>query len=110
MKIISTTRFMVVGKAEPTKSQDGRSTYYRVACMQNGQATNVSVPEEIYNMLPFGIVDAVFDTSYDDKYNSFRIDGIVQILSVNGIAPDAPKPDAVKSDGAKSDSGKSPAK
>lgn len=98
MKIISDTRFMVVGKAEPTKSQDGRSTYYRIACMQNGQATNVSVPEEIYSSLPSGIVDAVFVTSFDDKYNSFRIDGIVQILSVNGIAPDAPKSDAPKSD------------
>lgn len=107
MKIISETRFLVVGKAEPTKSQDGRSTYWRIACMQNGQATNVSVPQEIYDVIPSGIVDAIFITSYDDRYNSFRIDDIVKVLSVNGISPDAPKPDG----GSGNDkSGKVPAK
>lgn len=97
MKISSETRFTVVGKAEPTKSQDGKSTYYRVACMQEGQATNVSVSEEIYHSIPAGIVDARFITSYDDKYQSFRIDALVEIISVNGAAygssPDV-KPDA----------------
>ena len=96
MKISSETRFIVVGKAEPTKSQDGKSTYYRVACMQEGQATNVSVSEEIYDAIPSGIVDARFTTSYDDKYQSFRIDALIEIISVNGVAygtaPDA-KPD-----------------
>lgn len=89
MKILSETKFMVVGKAEPTRSLDGKSTYYRVACMQNGQATNVSVSEDIYNAIPSGIVDARFNTSYDDKYQSFRIDSIVEIISVNGAKPDA---------------------
>ena len=109
MKISSETRFIVVGKAEPTKSQDGRSTYYRVACMQEGQATNVSVSEEIYDAIPSGIVDARFTTSYDDKYQSFRIDSLIEIISVNGVAygtaPDAKpdvKPDA-KASGSTSD-------
>ncbi|MDE7131095.1 MAG: hypothetical protein K2O65_04755 [Lachnospiraceae bacterium] len=96
MKISSETRFIVVGKAEPTKSQDGKTTYYRVACMQEGQATNVSLSEEIYDSIPSGIVDARFATSYDDKYQSFRIDALLEIISVNGVAygtsPDA-KPD-----------------
>lgn len=63
MKIISETSFLVVGKANPTLSQDGKSTYYKIACLQNGQATNVSVSEEIYNEIPDGMVDAVFSTS-----------------------------------------------
>lgn len=112
MKIISETRFMVVGKAEPTKSKDGKSTFWRIACMQNGLATNVSAPQEVYDAIPSGIVDAVFTTSYDDKYENFRIDGIVKILTVNGVIFDAPKSDVSKSDGEPGNdkSGKTPAK
>lgn len=93
MKIVNQTTFTVVAKAEPTRSQDGKTLYYRIACLQNGQACNVSVSEEIYDMIPAGIVEAKFNTSYDDKYQSFRIDSIVEIISVNGVKPDV-KPDA----------------
>ena len=93
MKIINETKFVVVAKADPTLSQDGKSTYYKIACLQNGQATNVSVSEEIYNEIPDGMVDAVFSTSYDDKYQSFRIDRLLRIVSVNGIKPGDSKPD-----------------
>ena len=92
MKIFSKTNLTVVAKAEPTTSQDGKSTYYRVACLQNGQATNMLVPEEVYNAIPSGFVDALFNTSYDDKYTSFRIDSIAEIISVNGEKPGM-KPD-----------------
>lgn len=85
MKIFNETTLTVVGKAEPTKSQDGKNTYYRVACMQNGQATNLSVSEYIYNDIPSGIVEARFETSYDDKYQSFRIERLLQIISENGV-------------------------
>ena len=80
MKIMNETRMTVVGKAEPTISQDGKSTYYRLACMQNGQATNLSVSKDVYDAIPEGLVDVRFITSYDDKYNSFRI----SIETVNG--------------------------
>lgn len=89
MKIVNQTLFTVVAKAEPTRSQDGRTMYYRLACLQNGQATNVSVSEDVYDAIPAGIVDGKFNTSYDDKYQSFRIDSIVEIISVNGVKPDA---------------------
>lgn len=89
MKIISRTSLTVVAKADPTTSQDGKNTYYRVACLQNGQATNMLVPEAVYDAIPSGFVDAVFNTSYDDKYQSFRIDSIAEIISVNGAKPDA---------------------
>lgn len=78
------TKVTVVGKAEPTLSQDQKNTYYRVACMQNGQATNLSVSKEVYDSIPDGLVDVLFLTSYDDKYNSFRVDRLISIVSVNG--------------------------
>lgn len=84
MKIYSRTKITVVGKAEPTHSGDGKSTYYRVAVMQNGQATNLMVSELVYNAIPDGMVDVVFLTSYDDKYQSFRVDDLVETISVNG--------------------------
>lgn len=84
MKIMNETRMTVVGKAEPTISQDGKSTYYRLACMQNGQATNLSVSKDVYDAIPEGLVDVRFITSYDDKYSSFRIDRLISIETVNG--------------------------
>lgn len=84
MKIMNETKVTVVGKAEPTMSQDQKNTYYRVACMQNGQATNLSVTKEVYDAIPDGLVEVQFLTSYDDKYNSFRVDRLLTILSVNG--------------------------
>ncbi|GEM_PF-6098617 len=96
MKLYSETKVTVVGKAEPTHSADGKSTYYRVAVMQNGQATNLPVSEEIYNSIPDGMVDVVLSTFYDDTYKSFRSDSLLQILAVNGRPYDgktAPAPD-----------------
>lgn len=84
MKIQNETKVTVVGKAEPTQSQDGRNTYYRIACMQNGQATNLMVPQEVYDSIPDGLVDVQFATSFDDRYNNFRVERLLAILTVNG--------------------------
>lgn len=84
MKIYNETKFTVVGKAEPTTSQDGKSTYYRVAVMQNGQATNVMVPMEMYSSIPDGLVEVRCETSYDDKYERFRVERLLEIVAVNG--------------------------
>lgn len=84
MKILNETKLTVVGKAEPTSSQDGKNTYYRVAVMQNGQATNLMVSEDVYDSIPSGLVEVIFSTAYDDRYSSFRVDRLLQILSVNG--------------------------
>lgn len=100
MKIYNETTFTVVGKAEPTKSQDGKSTYYRIACLQNGQATNLLVSEDVYHTIPSGIIEALFETAYDDKYNNFRIERLLQIISENGV----------KREGSSAKSGSAPAK
>lgn len=84
MKIWSETKLTVVGKAEPTTSQDGKNTYYRLAVMQNGQATNLLVSEDVYNTVPDGLVDVRLRTSYDDQYKNLRVDSLLEIISVNG--------------------------
>lgn len=84
MKIQNETKVTVVGKADPTLSQDGKNTYYRIACMQNGQATNLMVPQEVYDSIPDGMVEVQFATSYDDRYNNFRVERLLSILTVNG--------------------------
>ena len=78
------TKLTVVGKAEPTLSQDGKNTYYRVAVMQNGQATNLMVSQDIYDAIPEGLVDVQLVTAYDDRYQSFRVERLLAILTVNG--------------------------
>ena len=88
MKILNTTQLAVVGKAEPTQSRDGNNTYYRIACLQNGQACNLSVSEEVYFAIPSGFVEVELETSYDDKYQSFKVERLLQILSVNGQKPE----------------------
>lgn len=84
MKIFNETKITVVGKAEPTSSADGRNTYYRVAVMQNGQATNLMVSQEVYDSIPGGLVDVRLLTVYDDRYNSFRVEKLLEIETVNG--------------------------
>lgn len=89
MKILNTTKLAVVGKAEPTQSRDGNNTYYRVACLQNGQACNLSVSEEVYFAIPSGFVEVEFETSYDDKYQSYKVERLLQVITVNGQKPGA---------------------
>lgn len=88
MKILNTTQITVVGKAEPTQSRDGNNTYYKIACLQNGQACNLSVSEEVYYAIPNGFVEVELETSYDDKYQSFKVERLLQIISVNGQKPE----------------------
>lgn len=84
MKIFNETNLTVVGKAEPTLSQDGKTIYFRIACLQNGQATNLMVPREVYDSIPDGMVEVLFSTAYDDRYNNFRVDRLLEIRTVNG--------------------------
>ncbi len=84
MKIFNETKLVVVGKAEPNLGQDGKTLFYRIACMQNGQATNLSTTKEVYEAIPEGMVEIIFSTAFDDKYGSLKADRIISILSVNG--------------------------
>lgn len=101
MKIQNETKITVVGKAEPTLSADGKNTYYRIACMQNGQATNLMVPQEVYDAIPEGLVEVHFATSFDDRYNNFRVDRLLSILTVNGRPFEKSTPAPAGKDGGK---------
>lgn len=84
MKVYNETKLTIVGKAEPGLGQDGKTFFYKVACMQNFQATNLSVTKEAYDLIPDGMVEGVFSTVWDDKYGSLKIDNLISILTVNG--------------------------
>lgn len=89
MKVYNETKLTIVGKAEPGLGQDGKTLFYKVACMQNFQATNLSVTKkEVYDLIPDGMVEGVFATVWDDKYGSLKIDNLISILTVNGRAPE----------------------
>lgn len=97
MKLLTQVTLSVMAKTEPTRSQDGKTLYYRLACLQNGQATNLScTTDEVYNAVPDGFVEARFNALYDDEYGTLKIDSIDEIIYVNGVAygaaPDV-KPD-----------------
>ena len=53
MNIELKASFKVLGKVPPVERKDG-STSYGLAVMQNMQAGNISVPEEIYNNVEVG--------------------------------------------------------
>ena len=84
MKIYSETKLVVVGKAEPNLGQDGKTLFYKIACMQDGQATNLSTTKEVYDAIPDGMVEILFSTAFDDNYKSLKAVGIISILTVNG--------------------------
>lgn len=84
MKIYNETKLTIVGKAEPGLGQDGKTQFFKVACMQNFQATNLSITKDSYEAIPDGMVEGVFVTVFDDKYGSLKIDRIQTILTVNG--------------------------
>lgn len=84
MKIYNETKLTIVGKAEPGLGQDGKTLFYKVACMQNMQATNLSITKEAYEAIPDGMVEGVFVTVWDDKYGSLKIDRLSSIQMING--------------------------
>lgn len=90
MKILNETKVMVIAKAEPTVSRDGQNTYYKIAVIQNKQACNLSVSRDVYDSLPNDMCEVTLATSYDDQYKSFRVDGIAEIHSINGVKQDKP--------------------
>lgn len=74
MKLQSTAKLRVIAKGEPTKSMDGRSTYYKVTVMQGAEAGQLSVSEELYNLLTADITKEVpLIVEYNDQYKSLRV-------------------------------------
>ena len=72
MKIQSTAKLQVIAKGEPTKSPDGKSTYYKVTVLQGAEAGQISVNEELYNLLRVGETTSLV-LEYNDAFKSLKV-------------------------------------
>lgn len=99
MKIQSTAKLQIIAKGEPTKSLDQKSTYYKVTVLQGAEAGQLSVSEDIYNLLNVGETTALV-LEYNDQYKSLRVVNIdynamaVSHSATTVPAPDVPAPDS----------------
>lgn len=75
MKLVSTTKLMVMTKTS-TPSADGTKTYYKLGVVNNSECGMVSCSREIYESVSIGKTYD-FECVYDDKYNSFRLDRLL---------------------------------
>lgn len=92
MKLQVKTKMMILAKCEPTKSADGKSTYYKATVMQGQEAGQISVSEDIYNSLTVGKEES-FVCEYRDDYKSFKILNFDYTATAPHIATTAPKAD-----------------
>lgn len=97
MKIQSTAKLQIIAKGEPTKSPDGKSTYYKVTVLQGAEAGQLSVSEELYNLLRIGETTALV-LEYNDTYKSLRVVNIDYTANaVSHPATTVPAPPAPES-------------
>lgn len=85
MKIVSSATVNVIAKGEPTKSLDGKSTYYKITVLQGAEAGQLSVPEDLYYLLKVG-ESVSLNLEYNDQYKSLKV------LSINYNSYTAPHP------------------
>lgn len=82
MVITSNANVLVISRNE-TPSRDGKSTYYNLAVMQNGQAGNISCTEEVYDRA-VEMKETEVSLTYNDEYKSLRIVGIGMAAPYSG--------------------------
>ncbi len=73
MTITANAKVLVISKNK-TPSRDGKTTYYNLAVMQNGQAGNISCTEEVYDRVA-EMKETEINLTYNDEYKSLRITG-----------------------------------
>lgn len=91
MNIETKFNAMCVGKNE-SKTSDGKTTFYTLAIVQNGQAGNVSCSPDVYDrVLSSGQPIETYDFTgvyRDGQYKGFRIVGAGEAGSlIGGSAP-----------------------
>ena len=98
MKIQSSAKLQVIAKGDPTKSLDGKNTYYNITVLQGAEAGQLSVSEDIYNILKIGEqVSLVLE--YNDQYKSLKVTGIdYNASSSSHPATTAPAPEPTGKD------------
>ncbi len=88
MTLTATAKMMVISKNE-RESRDGKTKYYNLAVVQDGQAGNISCTEEVYDLINELMKEVELQLTYNDEYKSLRITGISMALP-------APKPSGEK--------------
>ncbi len=88
MTLTFNAKMLVISKNE-NESRDGKSMYYNLAVVQDGQAGNISCTKEVYESIPELMKEAELLLTYNDEYKSLRITGISMALP-------APKPSGEK--------------
>lgn len=84
MTIQSNGKVLVLARNERS-SNDGKSKFYNLAIMINGEAGNISCTENAYNKAVTGKENGVI-YSFNEQYKSFRIVDVVPESSVPGYA------------------------
>lgn len=92
MKLQVKTKLKILAKCEPTKSADGKSTYYKATVMQGQEAGQVSVSEDIYNSLTVDKEES-FVCEYRDDFKTFKILDFDYTATTPHSATTAPKGD-----------------
>ncbi len=88
MTLTANAKMMVISKNE-RESRDGKTKYYNLAVVQDGQAGNISCTGEVYDLANELMKEADLLLTYNDEYKSLRITGI-------NLASSAPKPSGEK--------------
>jgi hypothetical protein len=88
MKINAVADLTILAKCEPTKSQDGKNTYYKLTYFQGVEAGQLSCSEYVYNNCTVGkpskyLVEYGDTATNNGSYKSFRIVGIAENVSAS---------------------------
>lgn len=76
MKIVNTTKLLVLAKNAKQGIKDPTKTYYSLVIMQDADAGSISCPEKVFESAVEGQINT-FVTEFNQQYNSFRVTDIV---------------------------------
>lgn len=88
MTLTVNAKMLVISKNE-NESRDGKSMYYNLAVVQDGQAGNISCTKEVYDLIIELMKEVELQLTYNDEYKSLRITGLKPEFT-------APKPSGEK--------------
>ncbi len=90
MTLTFNAKMLVISKNE-NQSRDGKSMYYNLAVVQDGQAGNISCTKEVYESILELMKEAELLLTYNDEYKSLRITGISMSLPAPKLSGEKPK-------------------
>lgn len=76
MKIVNTTKLLVLAKNARQGIKDPTKMYYSLVIMQDADAGSISCPKEVFESAVEGQINT-FVTEFNQQYDSFRVTDIV---------------------------------